>query len=116
MGRFRPACFPLVMEKGRSRANRYLVLYYLPDPDKKEIRLAISVPRKLAKAVVRNQVRRRLREVFRASVGNLKEGGQFAFIVRKDGLLASFGELEYAVRDVLTKAELWSGDRGGQSG
>ncbi|MBE3520167.1 MAG: ribonuclease P protein component [Firmicutes bacterium] len=111
MGRFKPASFPQVMEQGRSRANRYLVLYYLPEPEN-EVRLAISVPRKAAKAVARNRVKRRVREVFRVAAGNLKAAGQFAFIVRKNAISASFQELEWAVKDLLRKMELWSGDGG----
>lgn len=111
MGRFKPASFPQVMEKGRSRSNRYLVLYYLPEPED-EVRLAISVPRKSAKAVARNRVRRRVREVFRAAVGNLRAAGQFAFIVRRNAVSASYRELEWAVKDVLRKMDLWNGDGG----
>ena len=109
MGRFKPASFPQVMQEGCSRANRYLVLYYLPEPEN-EVRVAISVPRKAAGAVARNRVRRRLREVFRAAAGNLKAAGQFAFIVRRHAVLASYQELDWALKDVLRKMDLWNGD------
>ena len=60
--------FERVYREGRSHANRFLVLYAFPrrdsDDDREEVRLGISVSRKVGGAVERNAVKRGLKEAF----------------------------------------------------
>lgn len=58
--------FDRVYRDGRSRANRFLVLHSFPRPADAagEVRLGISVSRKVGGAVERNAVKRALREAF----------------------------------------------------
>ena len=58
--------FDRVYRDGRSRANRFLVLYSFPRPADAagDVRLGISVSRKVGGAVQRNAVKRALREAF----------------------------------------------------
>lgn len=59
--------FDRAYRDGRSRANRYLVLYAFPRDPKEagdDVRLGISVGRKVGGAVERNRVKRALREAF----------------------------------------------------
>lgn len=59
--------FDRAYRDGRSHANRYMVLYAFPrDPDEAgpDVRLGISVGRKVGGAVDRNKVKRALREAF----------------------------------------------------
>lgn len=50
------------LRRGRSGRGRYLVVRWLPA---EELRVGLVVPRKVGKAVVRNKVKRRLREILR---------------------------------------------------
>ncbi len=59
--------FDRAFRDGRSHANRYLVLYAFPrEPEEsgEQVRLGVSVGRKVGGAVERNKVKRALREAF----------------------------------------------------
>ena len=58
--------FDRVYRDGSSHATRYLVLYSFPRTDEEDddVRLGVSVSRKVGGAVERNRVKRALREAF----------------------------------------------------
>lgn len=77
--------FERAYREGDSRANRYLVLYSFPrDPAAAgQPRLGLSVGRKIGNAVVRNKVKRRLREAFWGlDEGLLPSGHDFVVVAR----------------------------------
>jgi ribonuclease P protein component len=81
----RSADFERVYRKGKSVASRYAVLYYFDrDEEQGEAapRLGVSVSRKVGGAVARNQVKRTLKEVFRASQEQLAPGFDYVIIAR----------------------------------
>ncbi len=63
----RSAEFDAVYRRGRSAASRHLVAYAFPT-ELQEARLGIAVSRKVGGAVVRNKLKRQLREAFAAMV------------------------------------------------
>ena len=77
--------FDTVYRAGRSVSTRYLTLYCFtrPDPDDDgEPRLGLAVSRQVGGAVVRNRVKRRLRESFEAVRDELPEQRDYVLIVR----------------------------------
>ena len=60
--------FRRIYAKGRSGVSPYLVVYVRPNRRGRN-RLGVTVSTKLGHAVVRNRVRRRLREIFRLNQG-----------------------------------------------
>lgn len=81
----RSADFQRVYRQGKSVAGRYLVLYYFErsaDPDEPEPRLGISVSKKVGGAVVRNQVKRLIKEGFRSLRGGIASGYDYVIIAR----------------------------------
>ena len=79
----RNAEFERVYRQGRSHGNRYLVLYSFPRPDREEPRLGVSVSRRVGGAVVRNRVKRLLREAFRGS-DRVPAGHDFVLVARPE--------------------------------
>ena len=85
----RSAEFERVYRQGRSKANRYLVLYAFPRaedaPDDAEgPRLGLSVSKRVGGAVDRTKVKRVLREAFWAEAERLPEGADYVVVARPD--------------------------------
>ncbi len=98
-----PADFAHVREKAeRSWPHRLLVLYVAPN-DLEHIRVGITVSGRVGKAVVRNRVRRRLREALRARLPRLKPGLDLLLIARASSAQATWLELSQAVDTLLSR-------------
>ena len=76
--------FDRVYRDGRSHASRFLVVYSFPRAGSEEPRLGISVGRKVGGAVVRNQVKRMLRDAFWACGESLPDGHDFVIVARPE--------------------------------
>jgi ribonuclease P protein component len=62
--------FDAVYRHGRSASTRFLTLYWFErDDEPGDPRLGLAVPRAAGNAVVRNRIKRRLREIWRAKLG-----------------------------------------------
>jgi ribonuclease P protein component len=85
--------FRRLYAKGKSAASPCMVLYCRPNRLKMN-RVGITVSAKLGKAVVRNRLRRRLREVYRLNEDKLSPGYDIVIVARGRGKTAQFRNLE----------------------
>jgi ribonuclease P protein component len=79
--------FDRVFREGSSHSSRYLVVYRFPradEADKDEVRLGISVSRKVGGSVTRNRVKRVLREAFWGLGERLPDGHDFVLVARPE--------------------------------
>ncbi len=95
--------YTLVYNEGRSWVSSLLVMKALSNSLALS-RCGISISRKVGKAVVRNRVKRQLREVLRLTP--LKPGWDIVFIVRPPAATASYAELKKTVAGLLSRARL----------
>lgn len=81
----RSAEFERVYRQGRSKANRFLVVYQFPreqDSDDAGVRLGLSVSKRVGGSVERTRVKRVLREAFRAEGDGVAEGADYVLVAR----------------------------------
>jgi ribonuclease P protein component len=78
--------FDRVYRDGSSHATRYLVLYTFPrrDEEREDVRLGVSVSRKVGGSVERNRIKRALREAFWGLSERLPERHDFVIVARGD--------------------------------
>jgi len=103
--------FDAVYRHGRSVSTRYLVLYWFErgDENSDSPRLGIAVPKKLGGAVIRNRMKRRLREAWGRALPGVPAENDYVLVVRP-GLpeaveARGFDWLEERVREVLQKRQ-----------
>ena len=85
------------------QANSYLVLYARKNRTGTN-RVGITVSKKLGHAVVRNRVRRRLREVYRLNEALFRPGWDIVVVARSRAIDAKFKELTGAYLSLARKA------------
>jgi ribonuclease P protein component len=108
----RSAEFERVYRQGRSKGNRFLVLYAFARADgdahaDEGPRLGLSVSRRVGGAVERNRVKRVLREAFWEEAERLPAGSDYVVVARPDARDLAAREGTGGVRTAL--AELVDG-------
>ena len=88
--------FQKVYRKGRSFANRLLVMYILKN-DLEKNRFGISVSKKVGNSVVRHRVTRLLKESYRLHEDVFNSGLDIVVIARAGAKEAKYSEIEKAL-------------------
>ena len=86
--------FEKVKKNGRRERGRFLVLSVLSANDATPFRAGFITSRSIGSAVVRNRVRRRLREIVRKHQREIFAGKWIVMIARANAAKASYRELE----------------------
>lgn len=100
--------FQKVFQKGKSVANRQFVVYLLPKEGEGQLRIGISVSKKIGKAVVRNRVKRLIREAVRHMLPQLTWTGDLIIIARTPLAEMEYHELQSSLMHCFKKAKLLS--------
>ncbi|WP_455616508.1 ribonuclease P protein component [Eisenbergiella sp.] len=88
--------FQSVYRKGRSYANKLLVMYVLENNMERN-RLGISVSKKVGNSVVRHHITRLVRESYRLQENIFNSGLDIVVIARANAASASYAEIESAL-------------------
>jgi len=94
--------FSSILNKRKIVASNYLAIY-LTDRVEEETRYGISVPKKLGNAVLRNKIKRQLKNIIDKNQNNFEINKDCIIIVKKASLSLSFTELENEVNKLLNK-------------
>ena len=99
-----PLCLPerlrkrsdfLAVRRGEKRRGKLFLLEVLHRSDDETPRVGFTVTKKVGNAVVRNRVRRRLKEAVRVcAAGDMLAGNDYVIVGREEVLAAPFAELK----------------------
>jgi ribonuclease P protein component len=105
-----PQDFEALMERGRIRSHPLLATRVLRT-DLGTTRLGLSTSRALGSAVVRNRVRRRLREAIRGMASDLRPGWDVLVIARPGLVTADHRSMVEALTRLLRRGGVLGGER-----
>ncbi len=95
--------FRYTYRKGKSAGDQSLILHFVRGP---KLLVGIAVSKKVGNAVVRNRVKRRLREAFRQEIPNLK-CGMYVITVKENAGKTLYEDLRRSLRNLLNKQKLF---------
>lgn len=100
--------FQRVFRQGKSTANRQFVVYVLPKSGQKHFRVGISVGKKLGNAVVRNNVKRKVRQAVLEldQKQRIRHDVDFIIIARAPSTQMSVAECKKSLTHVFSLAKL----------
>ena len=99
--------FQKVYKSGKSRADRYLVIYVLKNQPGQS-RYGFSVSKKVGNSVVRHRVTRLLRESVRACDSRVSSGNRVIIIARPEVRGKGLNEVCRSVEHLLQAHRIWS--------
>lgn len=98
--------FQRVFQTRDSCANRKFVIYQLEKPGQAHFRVGISVGKKIGNAVVRNAVKRKIRQALYEIQGDLRQDVDFLVIARPSVQLLTMDEVKTNLIHVLKLAKI----------
>ena len=94
----------LAVRRGEKRRGRFFLLEVLERGDEDAARVGFTVTKKVGNAVVRNRIRRRLKEAVRThAAGDMQRGNDYVIVGREDVLAAPFAEIKTELSRLLRK-------------
>ena len=103
--------FRRAYQRGKSVADGRLALYVCRSRNR-ENRLGLTVSTKLGNAVVRNRVRRRLREIYRLHEDRLNCGMDIVVVARVRAAHSKYSQLEHSFLKLADQLELLKKEKG----
>lgn len=98
--------FQRVYRTGKSQGSKTVVLVHNRGRQG-ALRVGFSVSKKVGNAVVRNRVKRRMREAFRLMLSDVARGHNLIFIARETAANESFLGLSKTIAYLMRKADLF---------
>lgn len=108
--------FQEAFKKGKSFANRQFVVYALKKPGQENFRIGLSVSKKIGNAVVRNQIKRYIRQTFHELQDRVHTGNDYIIIARKPTADMGMHEVKTSLEHVLKVGKVLKRPKSGDNG
>lgn len=99
--------FQEILATGKSFANRELVIYYKRKASQEHFRIGISVGKKIGNAVIRNKIKRHIREAFFYLKDCIHPEVDIIIIARKPTIYMDTQKMVKSVSHLLRKQRLF---------
>ena len=99
--------FRRLYDKGKNAATPVLVVY-CRKTNRDSNQIGFTVSKKIGNAVCRNQIRRRLREIYRLHESELRRGLDIVVVARVRSRYVSYAELEKAFLSACARLNLFA--------
>jgi ribonuclease P protein component len=107
--------FQEAFKKGKSAANRQFVVYVLKKQEQENFRIGLSVSKKIGNAVVRNQIKRYVRQSFHELQDRVHPGNDYIIIARKPVAEMGMHEIKKSLEHVLRVAKVLNRPKNGDN-
>ncbi|WP_432353697.1 ribonuclease P protein component [Sporosarcina sp. A2] len=98
--------FQRVFKQGKSFANRQFVVYVSKAEGQQEFRIGLSVGKKIGNAVMRNRIKRCIRQAFLEMKEDLRQDQDYVIIARHSAAKLDFHETKKSLQHVLRIARV----------
>lgn len=98
--------FQYIFRRGKSFANRQLVIYYIKKQDSSHFRFGLSVGKRIGNAVTRNRIKRYLRESFRDLQHKIVPSINIVIIARQPTKQMNYHEIKKSLIHLLSREKL----------
>ena len=102
----RNSLFRHLYAKGKTASSFDIVIYTLPNRTGGN-RLGITVSTKIGHAVIRNRVRRRIKEAYRTVEDNISSGVNMVVVARSASVNRTMPQIRSSLKELLQKNNIW---------
>ena len=96
--------FDYIIKNGKKVKNNFFILYYIQKKELKS-RFGIAVGTKIGNSVIRNKLKRQVKEIIRININNFQNTKDYIIIIRKESLNLSFQKMRENLIDLAEKVK-----------
>ena len=101
--------FQYIYKSGNYLSDKSVALHFVSSKTK-SVKVGFAVTKKIGHAIKRNLIRRRLREIIRKQLPNLKQNYNIILVAKEAILETEFQNLEKQIINLLKRANLFKND------
>lgn len=95
-----------VYRAGKRWSCAYFTMYVKKN-NLERTRLGVSISKKVGKSVVRNKLKRRIKEIFRQFMENIKKGYDIVISVKPEMTDAEYDRIKKEIKNILKRGHIW---------
>lgn len=98
--------FMRVYKKGKFYVGKFIILYVLSN-NFEMTRLGVTTSKKVGKSVIRNRLRRLIKESYRVQEENIPTGFDLVFVARNNDTIPGYWEIKREMKFLLKKLNVY---------